>query len=188
MKTNASQRGATLVVALIFLVLMSLFAISAFNSSSSNLRIVGNTQAWQESLSAAQTGLEQTISSSDFISNPEGVKGTKIPVDMNGDETPDYTAVVMPEPKCFRALKIVKLPPAPTRGSDAYSPCRTRQQQGGTFEEFETPSSEIDPESCVNTEWNVRTEVSDPSTHTQVAVNQGIAAVAFGNQVSSYCK
>ena len=54
MKTPSSQRGATLVLALIFLVLMSLFALSAFNSSSSNLRIVGNTQARQESLATAQ--------------------------------------------------------------------------------------------------------------------------------------
>ena len=62
------------------------------------------------------------------------------------------------------------------------------QQQGGTFEEYATPSGEIDPESCANTEWNVRSTVSDPSTHTEVALNQGVAVVAFGNQVSSQCK
>jgi len=182
------SRGATLVVALIFLVLMGLFAISAFNSSGSNMRVVGNTQARQESTAAAQLALERTISSSDFVANPAGVESTPIRVDMDGDGKVDYTAKMTPAPKCFRAQAITKLPPAPKRGSDVYSPCRTRQQQGGTFEEYATPSGEIDPESCANTEWNVRSTVSDPSTHTEVALNQGVAVVAFGNQVSSQCK
>jgi len=72
MNHQSTQRGATLVVALIFLVLMSLFAISAFNSSTGNMRIVGNTQARQESLSAAQLAVEKTISSSNFHTNPDG--------------------------------------------------------------------------------------------------------------------
>lgn len=182
------SRGSTLVVALIFLVLMSLFAISAFNSSGSNMRVVGNTQARQESTAAAQLALEATISSSDFVTNPAGVASTDVSVDMDGDGKTDYTAKINPAPQCLRAQAITRLPPAPRRGSDAYSPCRTRQQQGGTFEEYETPSSEIDPESCANTEWNIRATVSDPVTNTEVALNQGVAVVAFGNQVSSYCK
>ena len=192
MKTLASQRGATLVVALIFLVLMSLFAISAFNSSTGNMRIVGNTQARQESLSAAQLAVEKTISSSTFHINPDGVAASPILVDMDGNGTTDYTAVLSPKPQCTRAKPIQAgdLPAAPKNPTtvDVYAPCRPSPKQGGTFVDRETPETGVDPESCANSEWNVRAQVSDPQTQTKVAVNQGVAIVVFGNEVSSFCK
>ena len=62
----ARQRGATLVVALVFLVLMSLFAVQAFLSSSTELRIVGNMQARQEGIAAAQVAIEQALEGNTF--------------------------------------------------------------------------------------------------------------------------
>lgn len=192
MKTNASQRGATLVVALIFLVLMSLFAISAFNSSSSNLRIVGNSQALQESLSSAQQAVETTISTSEFHKNPDGVAQSPITVDMNGDGTADYTAWLKPAPSCYRAKPILpsELPAAPKNAAtvDIWAPCRPPVRAGGTFIDSDAPSTSTDPESCANSEWNVRAEVKDEATQTQVSVNQGVAVIVFGNEVSSYCE
>ncbi|HCE28435.1 MAG TPA: hypothetical protein DET46_06430 [Comamonadaceae bacterium] len=191
MKTNASQRGATLVVALIFLVLMSLFAISAFNSSSSNLRIVGNSQATQESLSAAQMAVESTISTPEFHKNPLGVAAVPINVDMNGDGTPEYTASIKPAPNCYRAKPILpsELPAAPKNAAtaDIWAPCRPPVRSGGTFIDSEAPVTSTDPESCANSEWNVRAEVTDAATQTQVSVNQGVAVIVFGNEVSTYC-
>ena len=40
-----AQRGATLLVALIMLVVLSLFVVSSMNTASTNLRVVGNMQA-----------------------------------------------------------------------------------------------------------------------------------------------
>lgn len=191
MKTNASQRGATLVVALIFLVLMSLFAISAFNSSSSNLRIVGNSQAIQESLSAAQMAVESTISTPEFHKNPDGVAASPIPVDMNGDGTADYTAWLKPAPQCYRAKPILpsELPAAPKNAetTDVWAPCRSPTRSGGAYVDSDAPTTGTDPESCANSEWNVRAEVKDAASSTLVTVNQGVAVIVFGNEVSSYC-
>lgn len=192
MKTNATQRGATLVVALIFLVLMSLFAISAFNSSSNNLRIVGNSQAVQESLSAAQMAVETTISTPEFHKNPDGIAESHINIDMNGDGKPDYTAWLKPAPQCYRAKPILpsELPAAPKNAetTDVWAPCRSPVRTGGTYVDSEAPVTGTDPESCANSEWNVRAEVKDPATLTQVSVNQGVAVIVFGNEVSSFCK
>ncbi|WP_119966967.1 pilus assembly PilX family protein [Simplicispira lacusdiani] len=192
MKTKESQNGATLVVALIFLVLMSLFALSAFNSSSSNLRIVGNSQAFQESLSAAQMAVEATISTPEFHKNPDGVAQSPVTVDMNGDGTPDYTAWLKPAPSCYRAKPILpsELPAAPKNAAttDIWAPCRPPVRSGGTFVDSDALVSGADPESCANSEWNVRAEVKDAATNTQVSVNQGVAVIVFGNEVSSYCE
>ncbi|HAL39750.1 MAG TPA: hypothetical protein DCP03_17240, partial [Polaromonas sp.] len=61
MTSKAHQRGATLLVAMIFLILMSLFAISAFKSSTGNLRIIGNMQSRQEAIAVGQKAIEDTI-------------------------------------------------------------------------------------------------------------------------------
>lgn len=192
MKISSSQRGATLVMALIFLVLMSLFAISAFNSTSTNLRIVGNTQSRQESLAAAQMAIEATISSVNFFQNPDGVTASPVLVDVDGNDVTDYEAKLWPAPQCFRAKPILAadLPAAPKDPAinDPYSPCRPSQRLGGTFIERETPLTGTDPESCANSEWNIRAEVTDTKTNGYVATNQGVGVIVFGNEVSSYCK
>lgn len=192
MKHTSQQRGATLVIALIFLILMTLFAINAFNSSNSNLRVVGNTQVRQESLAAAQVAIEDALSNDDFVKNPDGVAKKDIQVDVDGNGEADYTAKLSPPPQCYRAKPILAsdLPEAPKNPAmaDPYAPCRAGQRAGGTFIDRETPLTGTDPESCANSEWNVRAEVTDPKSHAYVAVNQGVGVVVFGNEVSSYCK
>ena len=56
------QRGATLVVALIMLVALAMLSVWAFNAGTMNLRVVGNSQARQEVVTAAQAAIELTIS------------------------------------------------------------------------------------------------------------------------------
>ena len=56
------QRGATLLISLIMLVVLTLFAVSAFNLSSVNLRIAGNYQDQKEMEAIAQQAIEQVIS------------------------------------------------------------------------------------------------------------------------------
>jgi Tfp pilus assembly protein PilX len=58
------QRGATLLVALIMLVVLTLFAVTGFNLSSVNLRIAGNFQMQKTMEAAAQEAIEQVISTS----------------------------------------------------------------------------------------------------------------------------
>ena len=59
-----SQRGMTLVVSLIMLVILTMFAISTMNLSNSNLRVVGNQQAQRAVEAAAQQAIEQVLSGS----------------------------------------------------------------------------------------------------------------------------
>jgi len=56
------QRGATLLVSLIMLVVLTLFAVTGFNLSSVNLRIAGNFQAQKTMEAAAQQAIEEILS------------------------------------------------------------------------------------------------------------------------------
>lgn len=63
-----SQQGATLIVSLVMLVVMTLFAVSAINLSSMNLRIVGNMQTQRLMEMSAQDAIERMISTPTYYS------------------------------------------------------------------------------------------------------------------------
>jgi Tfp pilus assembly protein PilX len=111
------QSGATLLVTLIMLIMLTLFAISAMNTGTINLRMVGNMQQRSEALDATNRMIEQVLSVPTFISTPTnaiaspcGAPNT-ICTDMNGDGTPEFTTTLSPAPACVqaRAIKVKEL-------------------------------------------------------------------------------
>jgi Tfp pilus assembly protein PilX len=68
--SRRQQRGVSLVVGLIMLVLITLVVTSAFMLSSTNLKAVGNMQYREEALAAANAAIEQVISSEAIFLNP----------------------------------------------------------------------------------------------------------------------
>lgn len=68
--SRRSQRGATLVVVLIMLVILTLFGISAINLSSSNLKVVGNMQARKQTEAVGLQEVETVMNSMIFFSSP----------------------------------------------------------------------------------------------------------------------
>jgi len=92
------QRGATLVVGLIMLVLITLLVTSAFTLSASNLKSVGNMQTRDEAIAAGNKAIEQVLSSP-FTNSPAA---ETIEVDIDNDSTTDYL-VEFAEPTCIGA-------------------------------------------------------------------------------------
>ena len=86
---------------MIMLVLLTLFVIAAVNMSTINLRVMGNTQARNEAIGAAQQAIEQVVTT-DFPKNPRPVT---ITVDVNGDGTSDYS-VAIAMPACLNSIPI----------------------------------------------------------------------------------
>ena len=100
------QRGTTLLIALIFLVILTLFAVSGMNTGVINLRTANNAQLIVEAEYAAQAQIEALLGSvTPFVS---GVLGTPTTtnVDVNGDGTTDFVVTTQP-PIC---LSIVPAP------------------------------------------------------------------------------
>ncbi|MCK7494566.1 MAG: hypothetical protein MZW92_27905 [Comamonadaceae bacterium] len=82
----------TLFVAMIILAALSLMAVWAFNDSTMNLRVVGNSQTRAEVFVAGQAAVEQTISSPAFMQQPDAVAAAPIAIDVGGDGVVDQTA------------------------------------------------------------------------------------------------
>lgn len=93
-----SEAGATLVVSLIMLVLITLMIIAALAIGSANFRTVTNMQFRDEAIAAANKAIDQVVSSP-FTLAPAA---EDIEVDLDSDGTADYS-VHIDEPQCVRA-------------------------------------------------------------------------------------
>ena len=179
------QRGATLVVALIMLMALSLLAVQAFRSSTTNQRIVGNTQVRQEALAAVQAAIEATISSAQFTKTPAAVAAVPILIDIDGDGVPEYTVSLTPAPVCYRKTVI------PTSALDLAAPAfKDRNCLGPTQQEFGIDSDPLATHNdsiCANTDWNVRAVVTDAATRTSVAINQGVTVRVLITDAENSC-
>lgn len=142
----ASQRGATLIVGLIMLVMVTLLVISAFTLSGGNLKAVGNMQFRNEAIAAANMAIEQTISGSFSTINAADT----INVDIDQDNTIDYVVNVA-APVCIQA------PPAPVD---------TAALSG--------VNSNISNMSNYLTLWEITATVTSQATGAAAVVKQGI--------------
>lgn len=69
------QSGATLLVVLVMLVMITLFVVSMIRLSSTNLKVVGNMQAQRALEASAQQAIENSISTYAFFSDAAGNTG-----------------------------------------------------------------------------------------------------------------
>lgn len=182
MKISRTQRGSTLVITLIFLALMSLFAISAFNSTGSNLRVVGSTQARQEAISAADAALETVITAvskamedkrllgfpPDF--DPAVIAASPIAVDIDGDGPADYT-VNLSTPQCFRVSE--------------HTPTIEITKEGVPPDHPEAFC--LGGNACRDTDWSFSATVTDARTNTTVTIHQGMTIALQVAEASSHC-
>jgi Tfp pilus assembly protein PilX len=96
---KSTQRGMTLVVGLIMLVVITLFVLSAVRLSTANLRTVGNMQARNEAAAASQRAIEDMMSSTAAFTAPANIVPTA-PVTVNVNKT-DYS-VARATPVCVK--------------------------------------------------------------------------------------
>jgi hypothetical protein len=184
-RTRQNQAGATLLVTLIMLVAMALLAISSSRTSTTNVRIVGNMQARQESLSAAQSAVEATISSPLFAQQAAAVAASGVDIDVDGDAVADYQAQLSPAPSCYRVrvLKTNELDPA----SSADLSCLGSSSAQNSGIEVVGSSSTTGDSLCADSEWNIRAVVTDQRTNANVAVNQGVALRSLSTDATNAC-
>jgi Tfp pilus assembly protein PilX len=94
-----AQSGATLLVTLIALIIVTLLALAAIKASSINLKISGNVQAAGEAEAAAQFAIDGMIADiTKFTNPPTGT--TPVSVTMGGKT---YDVVLQP-PSCLRSV------------------------------------------------------------------------------------
>jgi hypothetical protein len=159
------QGGATLAIALIMLVMITVLVTSGFNLSNTNLAAVGNMQFRDEAIASANKAIEQVLSSP-FTDSPAG---QAIDVDIDNDDTPDYE-VLFSAPTCISDSEIVVSGSAPsslTLGSSF-------AVAGSTFYE---------------TIWDISATVTDANrSGASVQVHQGVRVLLTQAQYDAVCR
>ena len=160
----SAQRGATLIVGLIMLTLITLLVTSAFTLSTSGLKSVGNMQARDEAIAAGNKAIEQVVSSP-FTNAPAG---ETINVDLNNDGTTDYV-VVLNTPTCVSAATIAGTTVPPSSGTLGSA--------------FAASTSNL-----YETVWDLDANVTDPNgSGAAVRVHQGVRVLLTQTQYNAVC-
>ena len=173
MKSIRRQSGSTLVVALIMLVLLTLFATSSFNTAKTNLMVVGNMQSTTEASNVAQQTIETVISTTQFITspsnaitNPCGGTPNTLCVDINGDSITDYITVLSPQPVCVYVKPIKNSELTLTNPEDLG--CSAGQQQT-----LGVAGASSGDSLCSNTVWEISAKTTG-TTGASSTIIQGI--------------
>lgn len=143
-----SQQGATLIVGLIVLVLITLMVTSAFTLSTGNLKAVGNMQVREEAIAAANVAIERTIGSDAIFLAPAA---TTVSV-------PPYN-VTIAAPVCVASVEIKSGTSADTNPNVLI--------EGGPAASGSATGYKI-------TYWDIRATVDDTTTGAKAEVHQGI--------------
>ncbi|PPC93770.1 MAG: hypothetical protein CTY33_06870 [Methylotenera sp.] len=154
-----SQHGITLFVSLVLLVLITLMVTTAFTLSNTNLKSVGNMQARNEAISAANKAIEQVISSS-FTTSPAA---ETINVDINNDNSTDYI-VSIATPVCVQSSI-----DAPANLSSVTLPITMTST------------------SSWNTLWEIEAVVNDAITGAKTTVRSGTRVLLTQAQKNAVC-
>lgn len=121
------QRGVTLLVTMVMLVVLTLFVVSAIRLANVNLRIAGNFQ-WQKEMEAqADSALEQMISNSSIFNSGPVQAGTAPDLDICADGTvlaAGSCTTTNPRVGSMRAPRCTSSQPAPgyTKKQDELTP------------------------------------------------------------------
>ena len=172
------QRGATLVISLIMLVLLTLLAVTSFNLGKGSLQTVGNMQHRNEAMAAAQETMEEVISTTRLFANPTavipaassfcpsgGANNTKC-IDTTRDGVTDVTVTIIPTPTC---IKTEIVPNSRfSFGNDCHNGTNAFSR-------------------CADTIWEVTVSAVDATTQAQYSVTQGMAVLVDRNAVSGAC-
>ena len=181
-----AQAGATLIIALIMLVLITLLAVSSLSTTNMNLRVVGNMQARGEALHAAQQAIEMVISTPQFIADPAnavpdpcGAPNT-LCTDLNGDGTPDYITRLNPAPSCI-SVKPIKVSELNLSSAEDLGCLAGRARQLGVAGAASGDSL------CASTAWEITAETRSTFSRTKVTVTQGIAVRVSAVDAEALC-
>lgn len=153
------QQGATLVISLIMLVMVTMLVVGTMSLSLTNLRVAGNIQYRTEALAAANQAIEESFALTTFPTTSVSQ------IDINGDSVPDYTVNIVRT--CLSATQHTVTPP-PGSGSSVTLG-------------FTPPSSEY------TVLWDYAATVTDDTFGAAALVHQGVHQRLTQSQCDALC-
>lgn len=161
--TSSAQRGSVLIVSLIMLIAITLMAMTSMNMATVNLRTMNNVQVRSEAMTAAESTIDQVLSTN-FTDNIAGTAQTyTVAVDANKSYS-----VVVARP-CIQMVTPIKNAELDVNNAE----------DAKCFETLSNPYS-----ACAQTIWEVKASVDDGWFGANVNVTQG-TGIRMDNSTAS---
>jgi len=184
--TNNRERGSTLVVSLIFLLVFLIMALSVFRGSLTSSQAIGNMQWRNEAISAANVAIDQLLSESRIAAESlritQEVNAAPLKYDVNGDGKSvilvsfppvNVDGITRAGPRCLRVTPIPAEKLDPDKREDRA--CFGSSSSSGIAVDSAGGTSVVSgPQSlCANSDWSMTVRATDAATSTSVDVVQG---------------
>lgn len=174
---RAAQRGATLIVGLIMLLLVTLLAVAGVRMTTTQVQVTANEQFRADASAAANYALDLALNTPNFT-NPALLPALPAVSTQQVTHAEDPQALAVsyqPAPQCqrFRYLKNSELVVENSASPDATC---LRSSTPGSIAIVHTGASGSaeDNSLCVTTLWELGARVEDPQTGANVTVIQGV--------------
>jgi Tfp pilus assembly protein PilV len=200
-----TQRGVTLLVALVFLLIFALLAAATLNSTLTSGQAIGNMQWRAEAIAAADDAIDRILSSPDFATKTATittqVNATPFKFDFNADGATDI-AVSFPKvsidgvekegPRCtrYQSIPLTQLDPLADNDIGCFGSSAAENSGLGMAAQTGTGTLAFaaGQSICANSEWAVPVRATDPATSTSVDVVQGVGVRVFVSDAMTACK
>lgn len=170
MRRALTQKGMTLVITLIMLVVLTLLVVSAIRFGNMNLQIAGNMQTRSEAVAATQVAIERVVEQIKAAPNIDAIPAstsTTLPVSTGGTAY----KVSWSKPVCELTKPITNADLDPSKAADM--PCF--ESADGDKSITASGATTTSLSACNDQQWRVQASVSDPSTGVNVTSAQGLA-------------
>ncbi len=183
---HAHQSGAVLFVTMIFLLLMTIMALTTFTVSRGTQMVVGNLTTREQVWQTAQAESELALSSPSLYLNPNAILfdtttgqfGDSITMSLDDAGTTSLKVNVTQKPVCYAAQQIVASTLDLSQLSNLECASLTRY----------TATGAVSPQlSCSNVMFRYTVQVNDPITNAVGSVTQGAAAQLQPDTAKSLC-
>ena len=187
------QRGITLILSLIMLVLLTIMALSAFHIGKGSLQVVDNAQQQEQVENAAQAMMDQVLSSPTFVSDPTNVlDNSNCPtevgapansrcIDLYGDSKTVVVVQLSPVPTCLQVKPVMNSALDITVSEDAgcaKSPDPNR---------FGVEGTATDESLCSDSLWELNALATERVSNARAQVTQGVQMRVSNDAVSTAC-
>lgn len=194
------QRGAVLLVSLIMLVLLTLFAVSALNTSTSNLKMAGNMQARSEAVIAAQDAIETVLSTTLFTTNPANAvinpcgAANTLCIDKNGQNTSSaanaYYVTTLVKTKTTDTKSTpncVKVKAKPVARLDLSAGSAEVTCVAGASQLFGVAGAVTGDSLCAESTWEITARTTSTATGATATVTQGVGILISTDDMATSC-
>ena len=165
---KSRQRGITLVVSLIMLIVLTLLVVSAVRFGNINLKISGNAQTETEATAATQVAIEQTLKQVVAADKIDSIAARPAATISTGGAS--YTVNVA-KPTCVlsKNIKNIELDPAKAGDRLCFGSSDPDKLVGSDGKLVEAPTS------CKGQQWDIAATTADGASGAQVSMLQGVS-------------